>query len=105
MVHARATAVRADVPCSASRCRSPTVHLPEACIATNTSNVDTEDSRRAVEGVIERLAGRFPDQPVDRIAAVVEQELHGLEGTPIREFVPILVERQARERLGRLVRQ
>jgi hypothetical protein len=65
--------------------------------------VDTEDERRAVEGVVERLATRFPEQPFDRISAVVEQELRGLDGTPIRDFVPILVERQARERLGHLV--
>jgi hypothetical protein len=77
--------------------------LPEASVTANTSDVDTEDERRVVEGVIARLAARYPEQPVDRIAAVVEQELRGLDGTPIRDFVPILVERQARERLGQLV--
>jgi hypothetical protein len=37
--------------------------------------VDTEDERRAVEGDVARLAARFPEQPVDRISAVVTQEL------------------------------
>jgi len=62
----------------------------------------TEDERRAVDDITARLAAQF-SQPRERISAVVDEAHHELDGTPIRDFVPILVERQARERLLRRI--
>jgi hypothetical protein len=63
--------------------------------------MDDAEEERAVEDVIERLAGRFPDVPRDHIATVVHETHLELEGNPIRDFVPVLVEHAAKKRLRR----
>jgi hypothetical protein len=57
------------------------------------------DEERAVEQVADRLAVRFPDVPKDRVVDVVSQAHSALDGNPIRDFVPVLVEHDARVRL------
>ena len=61
--------------------------------------MNAEEEARAVDQVVDRLAARFPDVSRDRVAAVVGEEHLELEGNPIRDFVPVLVEHEARERL------
>ncbi|MFC9559051.1 three-helix bundle dimerization domain-containing protein [Agromyces sp. NPDC056965] len=61
--------------------------------------MDHTEEARAVGEVIDRLAGRFPDLPRDHVAAVVEAAHLELEGNPVRDFVPVLVERTAKQRL------
>ena len=63
--------------------------------------MDHTEEARAVSEVIDRLVGRFPDLPRDHIAAVVETAHLELEGNPVRDFVPVLVERTAKQRLKR----
>ena len=61
--------------------------------------MNAEDEASAVDEVVDRLAARFPDVSRDRVAAIVGEEHLELEGNPIRDFIPVLVEREARERL------
>ena len=61
--------------------------------------MNAEEEARAVDQVVDRLAARFPDVSRDRVAAVVGEEHLELEGNPIRDFIPVLVEHEARERL------
>ncbi|RXZ47726.1 hypothetical protein ESP57_14425 [Agromyces fucosus] len=61
--------------------------------------MDHTEEARAVDEVIDRLVGRFPDVSRDRIASVVETAHLELEGNPVRDFVPVLVERTAKQRL------
>ncbi|SIN92209.1 three-helix bundle dimerization domain-containing protein [Agromyces cerinus] len=61
--------------------------------------MDHTEEVRAVGEVIDRLVGRFPDLPRDHIAAVVEAAHLELEGNPVRDFVPVLVEHTAKQRL------
>lgn len=61
--------------------------------------MDHTEEVRAVDEVIDRLVGRFPDLSRDRIASVVETAHLELEGNPVRDFVPVLVERTAKQRL------
>ncbi|MEF3403239.1 three-helix bundle dimerization domain-containing protein [Agromyces sp. CCNWLW203] len=61
--------------------------------------MDHTEEVRAVDEVVDRLVGRFPDLTRDRIAAVVEAAHLELEGNPVRDFVPVLVERTAKQRL------
>ena len=61
--------------------------------------MDHTEEVRAVDEVVDRLVGRFPDLSRDRIAAVVETAHLELEGNPVRDFVPVLVERTAKQRL------
>jgi hypothetical protein len=53
----------------------------------------------AVDQVIERLTGKFPETSPIEIAAVVREEHGKLAGSPIRTFIPVLVEHEARDRL------
>ena len=61
--------------------------------------MNADDEARAVDQVVDRLAARFPDVSRDRVAAIVGEEHLELEGNPIRDFIPVLVEHEARERL------
>lgn len=61
--------------------------------------MDHTEEVRAVDEVIDRLVARFPDLPRDHIATVVETAHLELEGNPVRDFVPVLVERTAKQRL------
>lgn len=54
----------------------------------------------ALVGVIDRLGERFPDRPRSAIEEVVAEEPESLNDGPIRDFVPVLVERAARRRLS-----
>lgn len=65
-------------------------------------NVDaTAHEAREIGEVIARLQGKFPSVAEDRIRAVVEEEHRAFDGRPIRDFVPVFVERAAIERLRR----
>jgi len=59
-----------------------------------------EHERRALAEVVDRLFDRFPDLSEDRVRAVVTATHQKFEGMRIRDFVPILVERHAREQLN-----
>lgn len=61
--------------------------------------MDTDEEDRAVDQVVDRLADRFPAAGREHIAEVVDEEHHELDGNPIRDFVPVLVEHDARDRL------
>lgn len=50
--------------------------------------------------VIDRLAERFPDRQRSFIEDVVAEEHGLLDGGPIRDYVPLLVERAAKLRLS-----
>lgn len=56
---------------------------------------------REIDEVIERLRERFPTVEEDRIRGVVHEEHRAFDGRPIRDFVPVFVERAAVERLRR----
>ncbi|WP_426302789.1 three-helix bundle dimerization domain-containing protein [Arthrobacter sp. R-11] len=58
-----------------------------------------ESEAQAVLAVIERLVGRFPDLDRSDIEAVVTDEHGKLSEGPIRDYVPVLVERAAKARL------
>lgn len=49
--------------------------------------------------VVERLEERFPAVASDEVARVVAEQHHALDGNPIRDYVPRLVEHAARDRL------
>jgi hypothetical protein len=49
--------------------------------------------------VVERLAASFPHVPADVVQSTVRSSYERFAGSPIREFVPVLVERMARSSL------
>ncbi|WP_123955561.1 three-helix bundle dimerization domain-containing protein [Frondihabitans sp. 762G35] len=61
--------------------------------------MDTSGEDQSVEQVIGRLSAKFPAVSREHIQDVVNQEHQMFAGNPIRDFVPVLVERQAKNRL------
>jgi len=58
------------------------------------------DETQALAQVFERLAELFPDVPVTAVRLAVEREHRKLDGRPVRNYVPVLVERAARDALA-----
>lgn len=55
---------------------------------------------RALTSVVDRLAQKFPEVPTGVIEDVVQQQHRALDAGSVRDFVPVLVEHAARERLA-----
>jgi hypothetical protein len=57
--------------------------------------------REAIRRVTDNLASEYAgDHPPDEIEQVVDDRRQHYQDAPVRDFVPIFVEREARERLG-----
>ena len=56
-----------------------------------------DDELRALDEVLRRLTDRFPEVPAEVVSGIVQAERQRLDGRPIREFMPLLVERAAAE--------
>jgi hypothetical protein len=70
---------------------------PAPCLQTLAMTTEPE----ALMAVVERLTERFSDQHRSVIEDVVAEEHGLLDGGPIRDFIPVLVERAAKIRLSR----
>jgi hypothetical protein len=55
---------------------------------------------RELNEVVERLLLRFPDMQEERVRSVVTKAHEKFVGNPIRDFVPVFIERSAREELS-----
>ena len=56
--------------------------------------------RTVIDQVVDRLAQTYPGVPGDRVAEVVNTCYAQFDGRPIRNYVPLFVEREARTRLA-----
>ncbi|MDT5218229.1 MAG: hypothetical protein QOF15_334 [Mycobacterium sp.] len=54
-----------------------------------------------IAGIERRLIQQFPDVVPDHVDAVVRQEHARFEASPIRDFIPLLVEKRVRQQLTR----
>ena len=55
---------------------------------------------RELDEVLERLIQRFPDIPEERVRAAIDEAHERFVGNPIRNFVPVFVERSVRDVLS-----
>jgi hypothetical protein len=60
------------------------------------------DEATAIGHIVQRLTATFPEVPSHDVTRVVHNALIRFERSPIREFVPLFVERRARGELSRL---
>lgn len=65
--------------------------------------ISSDDEAKAVTSVAERLAAVFPQVTADEVQQVVLSSYERFAGTPIRDFVPVLVKRMARDDLRNMV--
>ena len=87
--------------------RHSTTHVGPLCRTIDglpggpqTNTMANEDEREMVVAVIERLAKRFPDAPRTLVEEIVSEEYTALNDGPIRDYVPVLIERAAKVRLS-----
>ena len=57
------------------------------------------DEIHALEHLLVRMRARFPAVPVDRLRRMITELHHQYDGRPIRDFIPVLVEREVLEQL------
>ena len=63
---------------------------------------NSESEQRSVDEVIERLADKYPGVDPELIREIVAEEHHGFDDRPVRDFVPVLVEKSAKKRVEAL---
>jgi hypothetical protein len=56
----------------------------------------------AIKQLVDRLRSVYPDVPADTVATVVHHSHARFDGRPVRDFVPLFVERGAKDELTRL---
>jgi hypothetical protein len=61
--------------------------------------MQTPDESKEIEEVIDRLMKKFPTATREEVVAAVSKEHQALVGHRVRDFVPVLVEKQAKNRL------
>jgi hypothetical protein len=58
-----------------------------------------ENEDVAVEHVVERLTDKFPDVPASIVEETVTGIHHSFDDAHVRDFVPVIVEHEAKEKL------
>jgi hypothetical protein len=62
--------------------------------------MENSEETRVLTQVSARLCSRFPNIPRQRVSDVVNRSYHDFDRAPIRDFVEILVERDATDLLS-----
>ena len=60
-----------------------------------------QEERAQIDAVEHRLAQKYAELPHDRVSAVVQSVYARFNQSTVRDYVPLLVERRAREELIR----
>jgi hypothetical protein len=58
-----------------------------------------------IEQLVDRLSARYPSVPGDKVAEVVNDRYARFDDRPIRDYIPLFVERAARSELAQLSSQ
>jgi hypothetical protein len=64
--------------------------------------MDPDHEAQGIAAVIDRLAERFPGIDRASVESIVDRTHRELEGNPIRDYIPVLVDRTAKDRLRRI---
>jgi hypothetical protein len=70
--------------------------------AGQTSGVIELSEQTVIEQVVARLVSRYPAISESTVASVVRDVHSRFEGRPLRDYIPLLVERTAKSELDRL---
>ena len=57
------------------------------------------DEEKALAEIVARLQERFPDTPHDDVVAAVDYAQTTFQSAKVRDFVPVLIEKEAKARL------
>jgi hypothetical protein len=67
-----------------------------------TSGVIELSEQTIIDQLVERLTNRYPSISESTVASVVHDVYARFDGRPLRDYIPLLVERSARSELSRL---
>ncbi|GAA1957932.1 three-helix bundle dimerization domain-containing protein [Microbacterium deminutum] len=67
--------------------------------------MDSPEKDKEIGAIIDRLEKQFPDVPPPEVVAVILEAHDAFNEYPISNYVPVLVERHAKERLRGRSRQ
>ncbi|HEY4267204.1 MAG TPA: hypothetical protein VGM94_03325 [Galbitalea sp.] len=67
--------------------------------------MEADEERRAVDGVVADLARTFPDVPRAVLVQYVTEGYRAFEDAPIRDYIAVIVRREARARVAILVEE
>lgn len=67
--------------------------------ANDSTGRGQEAEHVAMRRLMERLTQVFPEVPEAEIARAVQGRYHDFDDSPVRDFVPVLVERSVRQQL------
>lgn len=70
--------------------------------ASQTSCVIELSEQTIIDHLVERLASRYPTIPATTVSSVVHDIHARYDGRPLRDYVPLFVERKATAELNRL---
>lgn len=57
------------------------------------------DEDRAVAEIVDRLQERFPEKSNEEITAAIAEARVGFDSAKVRDFVPVLIEKEAKAHL------
>ena len=69
---------------------------------SQTSGVIELSEQTVIEQLVARLTSRYPGISQSTVASVVRDVHSRFDGRPLRDYIPLLVERNARSELERL---
>lgn len=65
--------------------------------------MDVEDERRQLDRIVADLTAEFPGLPGDEVRRRFDALVNSFHDAPVRTFVPVLVGREVRAQLRRVV--
>ncbi len=78
---------------------SSTAEPTAASRPATTPEFERLNEARELERVVTRLQDSYPTLAPEQVRTAVSVAVHAFDGAPVRHFVPLLVERMARESL------
>lgn len=57
------------------------------------------DEDTAFREISERMTQKYPEVPAERVAAIVDEVRAGMVSAKVRDFVPVLAEREIKTRI------
>ena len=67
-------------------------------------SVDTQSEQRALDEAVGRLSERFPSVDRNTVAKIVQEEYASLSGAKVRDYIPVLAENAATDRLRKVAK-
>jgi type II secretory pathway predicted ATPase ExeA len=71
----------------------------------DTNDMQTPDENAQVAQVVDRLVAKYPTVPREQIQVVVARLQAKLQEAPVRDFVPVLIENEARDLISAKIQQ